>query len=147
MWNSEKSITLSKICVIAFMVALLAGVVAAPFLIGEIVFILREARLLRLFLVTMYCGAVPAMALLVCLLMLLNNVSRETVFVRNNVSLLHTISWCCFIGTAIAAASYFYYKPWIIVAAAAGFMGLIVRVVKNVFARAVQLQDDADLTV
>ena len=34
-----------------------------------------------------------------------------------------------------------------LVGVAAAFMGLIVRVVKNVFARAVSLQDDADYTI
>jgi len=37
--------------------------------------------------------------------------------------------------------------PWLAVAVAAGFMGLIVRVLKNVVERAVALQDEVDCTV
>jgi len=40
-----------------------------------------------------------------------------------------------------------YWIPWFAVGIAAAFMGLIVRVIKNVVAKAVSLQDDADFTI
>jgi len=47
----------------------------------------------------------------------------------------------------IGLASSYYWIPWFAVGAAAAFMGLIVRVIKNVVAKAVSLQDDADYTI
>ena len=40
-----------------------------------------------------------------------------------------------------------YYMPFLIVSAAAAFVGLILRVVKNVFAEAVRLKDENDYTI
>lgn len=50
-------------------------------------------------------------------------------------------------GAAISLVSLFYYFPWVFVAVAAAFMGLIVRVVKNMVAKAVELQEEVDYTV
>jgi len=66
------------------------------------------------------------------------------VFINGNVELLRRISWTCFMGAGLAAVSTYYYLPWLFLAAAAAFMGLIVRVVKNVVAKAVELQDEVD---
>ncbi|NLB53899.1 MAG: DUF2975 domain-containing protein, partial [Syntrophomonadaceae bacterium] len=57
------------------------------------------------------------------------------------------ISWSCFLGAVIALVSVFYYNSWLFVAVAAAFMGLIVRVLKNVFAQAVELKNESDYTV
>lgn len=99
------------------------------------------------FLATIYVGAVPAGYLLYSLLTLLRRIDAGQVFVDKNVELLRRISWSCFLGSVIAIASAFYYMPWFFVAVAAAFMGLVVRVLKNVFARAVELQNESDYTV
>jgi hypothetical protein len=146
MWNDRKSVVLSKICVFLFMF-LLAAALAAPWVYAPLLRAVR--RLDEHILVTVYAGAVPVVALLVLLLALLRRVERGEVFVRENVASLRYISWCCFFGAGVAAVSTAYYMPlpWAVFALAAAFMGLIVRVVKNVFAKAVALQDDADFTV
>jgi Flp pilus assembly protein TadB len=92
-------------------------------------------------------GAVPAAYLLYSLFRLLRRIETGQVFTADNVELLRRISWSCFAGAIIALISLFYYYPWVFVAVAAAFMGLIVRVVKNVVAQAVELQNEADYTV
>ena len=52
-----------------------------------------------------------------------------------------------FCGAIISLISTFYYFPWIFIAVAAAFMGLIVRVVKNVVAQAVELKNESELTI
>ena len=149
MWNDQKSLMLSKICVAFFMALLLIGAILAPRLVSTLVRMSMQASLVGrvLFLCTIYAGCVPAAALLIFLYLLLNRIGAGQVFVRENTSYLRYIAWCCFAGAAISLASALYYLPWLAIGVAAAFMGLIVRVVKNVVAKAVSLQDDADYTI
>jgi len=57
------------------------------------------------------------------------------------------VEWGEIYQSEISFVSVFYYFPWVFVAVAAAFMGLIVRVVKNVVAQAVALQNEVDYTV
>ena len=149
MWKENESITLSKVCVFLFALMLLLAAIFAPSLVSHFLTISSNAREAggALFLMTIYVGSIPAAALLVSMYMLLRRISAGNVFVRKNVSSLRLMSWCLFGGAAIGTASAFYYLPWFPVGIAAAFMGLIVRVVKNVVAKAVSLQDDADFTI
>ena len=146
MWDDRKSLILSKCCVLMFMAALLAGAAFAPWAF-TVLFSHVTEKGRALFLTTVYCGFVPAAALLVCLYILLRRIAAGCVFVRENTDSLRHISWCCFIGAVVSFASSFYWFPWFAVGVAAAFMGLIVRIVKNVVAKAVSLQDEADYTI
>lgn len=142
MWNDKKSLVLSKICVILFMAALVGCAIYAPSALDLVV---KEVRMY--FVITLYAGCVPAALLLVCLYALLHRIGSGSVFVSRNVDCLRHISWCSFAGAAISLVSASYWFPWFAVSVAAAFMGLIARVIKNVLAKAVSLQDDADYTI
>ncbi len=146
MWSDSKSILLSRIAVILFMAALVAVMIFAPWLVNRM-FTFWDERGPTYFLLTIYTGAVPAALLLISLYGLLCRIDRGDVFIQKNVGSLRHISWYCFAGAVVSLVSSFYYVSWIMVSVAAAFVGLIVRVVKNVFARAVSLQDDADYTI
>ena len=47
----------------------------------------------------------------------------------------------------LCLVSAWYYLPWLLVAVAAGFMALIVRIVKNCFAQAAAMKDELDFTI
>jgi len=149
MWNDSKSLILSKISVWLFMVLLLVCAILAPRLVDRLMFMSGAASDAgsTFFLVTIYAGSIPAGVLLVVFNVFLNRIGRGIVFVRENIGSLRQISWCCFIGAAICIVSAVYYLPWLAIGVAAAFMGLILRVVKNVFSKAVSLQDDAELTI
>ena len=145
-WNDKKSLLLSKCCVILFMALLVISAAFAPRGVGVFFRYMTENRR-TLFLITLYLGSIPAGALLVFMLILLHRIGSGQVFISENTGSLRKISWCCFIGAAISLASSFYWIPWLAVGIAAAFMGLIVRVIKNMVAKAVSLQDDADFTI
>lgn len=149
MWNGEKSISLSKFCVLAFSVMLIGTALSAPWLVKWFLSFSRASLVGKeaLFLSTIYSGSVPAAILLFCLYRLLHHIENEQVFITANVEYLRRISWSCFAGAIICFASTPYYFPWIFVAVAAAFMGLIVRVVKNVVAQAVELKNESELTI
>ena len=146
MWNDKKSLILSKCCVVFFFAALIFCAVFAPRIADWLTYHTSMYSGI-LFLITIYVGCIPAAVLLIGLYMLLHRIGKGVLFVRQNVDCMRCISWCCFIGAIICFASSFYYLPWIAVAVAAVFVGLIVRVVKNIFAKAVALADDAELTI
>lgn len=149
MWNDKKSIGLSKVCVLLFLCVLVVTAVSAPWLTRWFLGYSRAGLegTESFFLVTIYLGAIPAAYLLYSLLRLLRRIEADQVFIIENVEGLRRISWTCFAGAIVGIVSAFYYFPWIFVAVAAAFMGLIVRVVKNVFAKAVELQNEVDYTV
>jgi len=149
MWNESKSIELSKICVILFMVLQVICMIFAPMLVSRLIYMSVPARAAgnSLFLITIYTGSIPAGFLLAYLYILLHRISKGHVFIKENVTCLRYISWCCFAGAVICTASIYYYLPWFAISIAAAFVGLIVRVVKNVISKAVSLQDESDLTI
>jgi hypothetical protein len=149
MWNDTKSILLSRLCVIVFIGLLAVCAALMPWVVTRYFdfSLLGVEHSVTYFLVTFYVGSVPAVVLLFSLYGLLRRIETGEVFIRKNVTCLRRISWCCFFGAVISLISALYYLPWVTIGIAAAFVGLIVRVVKNVFARAVSLQDDADFTI
>jgi hypothetical protein len=147
MWNDDKSIVLSRICVLVFMVLLVFTAVTAPWLAHRLSEYAGPTGMAAYFIITIYAGCIPAGLLLASLFQVLRRIERGEVFIAKNVDSLRHISWYCFIGAGICLVSFIYYIPWVMVAVAAAFVGLIVRVVKNIVARAVSLQDDADFTI
>lgn len=149
LWNGDKSVHLSQLFLVLFAVALLAVVAFAPRIVEWFVRVSRAeiAGTERFFLATIYAGAVPASILWHSLFSLLMRVAKRQMFCAENVASLRRISWSCIVGAFICVVSTGYYLPWLMVAVPAAFAGLIVRVVKNVFALGVALQTEADLTV
>ena len=81
------------------------------------------------------------------LIKLLINIKNDMIFIPFKVSCLRVLSWCCFGVAIITLAGAFYYPTLIIITAAASFMRLILRVVKNVMQAAVELREENDLTI
>ena len=149
MWNGRRSLSLSKFCVLVFMIILILVAASAPWLTRWF-FDFSRADLIGtepFFLLTIYSGCIPAAVLLISLYRLLRRIETGEVFILQNVESLRWISWSSFLGALICLLSVIYYFPWVFVAVPAAFMGLIVRVVKNVVAQAVELKNEIDFTV
>ena len=81
------------------------------------------------------------------LVKLLLLVKKRQVFTDKAVSCLRTISWCCFIEAALLLLGVIYYYVVPILAFIAFFLGLVLRVVKNVIEEAVALKAENDYTI
>lgn len=148
-WNKDKSLWLSKICIKLFTITMIVVAVFAPKIFSALIEI-RVAYLggtLPYFLISTYTLCVPATIALAGLWRLLDNIDKGEVFIENNVRILRMLSWRCIFAGGICLVSAVYYLPFIIIAAAAGFVGLLLRIVKNVFARAVEIKQDNDYTI
>ena len=147
-WNNLKSVRLSKICVYLFSAALLVMICTAPWIFRFIIRLRQmEDSALIYFLISFYTAAIPVSGILWDLHLLLRRIGRSEIFCAGNTSLLRRISWYCFAVGVICFASMFYYPPFLFIAGSAAFMGLIVRVVKNVFEEADRIKTENDYTI
>ncbi len=83
------------------------------------------------------------------LVKLLLLVKKRLVFTDKAVSCLRTISWCCFIeaGLCVVSAAFFSNIFLVYLFFVSGFLGLVLRVVKNVIEEAVALKAENDFTI
>lgn len=98
-------------------------------------------------LIPLYTSSLPGFIAVFSLLKLLLNILKEKVFVKENVTLLSILSYCClFVGVV-----YFFlsrgFISMLLLSFAALFFGLILAVIKNVFKKAVLLREENDYTV
>ena len=140
-WNDDKSLLLTRVCVWLSAAALVLLCVSAPWLFSWFI----QKRLILppqsrdYFLVTTYTVADPAAIELYMMNRLLANIRKEEVFTEKNTRYLRGMSWCCLAAGLIFLVSSFYYLPFFALCAAAVFMALILRVIKNVFAQAEEI--------
>ena len=145
-WDDEKSITLTRCVVVAALIGSIAMTLGGPWVTAWFIAVAGlhpSAGLTATLLVLGYACAALAIGMLVSLYKFLRRIEKGEVFVPENVAALRRISWCC----AGAAAVFICYRPFAVLAAAAGFMALLVRVLKNAFAQAVRMKNELDYTI
>jgi len=149
MWNDRRSIMLSRICVFVFMVLSCLGVIFGYPIIQWFTSFSRAdlQGTETLFAVTCYSCAILVFLVLFKLNILLKNISKEEVFIKENVSAIRVCSWCCVVIASICFASAFYYFPFFLVGIGVGFMGLLLRVIKNIFKKAIILKEENELMI
>ena len=148
LWNENRSILLSRVLLLLFAAALTAlDLVCLWASLRSPGVVFPREKILAFTACLLLCNA-PGFRLLWCMNRLLKNLQAARVFLPENVRLLRTVSYCCFFAALLCAvfAAGFLVTLWIVVMAA-GFVGLIVRIVKNVFEQAIVMQDELDLTV
>ena len=148
-WTKDKSLALSRFCVALFSMLLAALCCGAPWVFSWLTGLRGGALAGRAWYLcaSLWAVAVPAAAVLYSLHMLLRSIADGEVFTAENVAQLRRISWCCIAAGLVLLASSLYYVPFLALSAAAAFVGLILRVVKNVFAEAVRIKHENDYTI
>lgn len=150
MENKDKSLIFSRILVKLCYVVVLACCIFAPMLAerySERTAHLHENNVVMPLLVTLYCCVPFAVCVLVCLDILLKNIGNGQPFIAKNVTLLRIISYCCF-GVAIAFIYFAVLRPFAFaIIFVAAFFGVILRVVKNCFKKAVEIREENDATI
>ena len=149
MWSRRQSLVLSKVCVGLLVAADFVMMCTSPWILEWLFGYSQNAstRFIVFFYLTIYIGGLAAALLLYQLFRLLMNIGRGDVFIEQNVVRLRSISWLCGLGAVLGAASAFYYLPWAALAVAAAFMCVIVRVIKNIMAEAVEMRQEINFTI
>lgn len=107
----------------------------------------QSAQLATRILVFFYPSAVIGYLALYSLARLLQNIYHGRVFVHKNVCYLRILSVCCILVALITLVGTYVYYPFFFLFLAAGFIGLMLVVVKNVMQAAVALREENDLTI
>lgn len=148
-WNNEKSITLTKICIGIFSIVYILVLVSCPWLVRQFTTHSLSARGKDtfFFMATIYTCAVPLGLILWDLYHMVVRIGEDKIFTGENIKSLRHIGWMCFLAAVICFISAAYYIFFIILAACAAFMGLLIRVIKNTFVRAKELKEENDYTI
>ena len=154
MWNKEKSTTLSIVVCFIFLAILTVGLFIGPWAVSQWFSTYRGfaeistiKHLSTLFVCCFYPCAIFAYITLYSLIRLLFNIKKEEIFIAQNVKYLRRISWCCFVVAFITLIGGIFYIPFSFVAIAAAFIGLMLRIVKNVMQNAIELKTENELTI
>ena len=166
MWTNAKSAFLSLICTRALIGVAIFVAAALPFVLqgghmnglsvafygsspeAGMLYVGMPSETVLAIYICAYACFVPAMIALITLDLLLRNIRKDQVFLRENVKRLRVISWCCFAIAIIMLCGWpFISYVFIFVAAAAAFFGLLMRVVKNVIDTACEIKDENDYTI
>ena len=146
--SQKASITISIIVTFALFVAFTGLAIFLPSLLnGFIDFFGKPEEYFTPTLIIFYVALVPAFVADVSLYLLLNNAKTEKIFTDSSVKYLRIISWCCFAECVVFFALGFYYYTAFLISFAAFFMGIILRVVKNVIEAAVEIKSENDYTI
>ncbi len=94
-----------------------------------------------------YSIVLTVMAADAALWFILLRVKNQLVFSDITVMLIRTVSWCCIILSAIFAVLGIYFQLSFIICFLAFFLGLAIRVIKNVMEEATAMKAENDLTV
>ncbi len=148
--NEHRSLRLSQMLVLLFGGLVVAMDATGPWLVRFVCVNVVQHNGLWFelpLLICLYVCSIPAYVTLVNLFRLLGNIQKDQVFVEENVRRMRRVSFCCGV---VAVACLLCSVAWIsllVVALAAAFMALLVRVIKNVFVRAIRMKDELDLTI
>ncbi len=107
------------------------------------------------YLIYPFYAVVPAGYIaLICLDKILSNIKKDIVFDNSNIKLLNIITVCCLyaavvglVSFVIIAVLYKSIETVILLAFGEGFMALVVRVVRNIMKKAIEIKEDNDLVV
>lgn len=148
MQNEKKSIFVSILLVKILFVCLLAAPFLLPFFIGWYVSLSADlqdvywpAHDYRLSLSGSggNCDSLYGHLLL--------NIRKKMVFVKKNADYLYTISWCAYAVCLLFLVMGFWRPLAFVVSFAAFFIGVVLRVVKNVFRQAIAIREENEYTI
>lgn len=83
----------------------------------------------------------------VCLLLLLNKVRTDAIFTNASVRLLNIISWASILAAIVAIPTCFFMHAGIAIVFIALFLGLVIRIIKQVIGRGTMLKNEYDSTI
>ena len=155
LWNSKKSIILTKFCILALMVISVIMMFCGRYLISRFLSMTGGAKInisneFSFYIITFisYILGIIALLTLFCMLKFIVNLENDLVFVPQNIKWLRFISYGCLsAGSLLIITTVIYHKLYIVLSLAALFMMLIVRVIKNAFEQAVKMKEELDLTI
>lgn len=150
--SKKSSISLSLVMTVLFFSVIVAGAILMPSLVKTLIAISPNAAQIGniehifILVVAYLVLAVAAVADLFLFLLLLR-VRDGEVFTGRSVVLIRGVAWCCVLFGVLFAALGHYFHIAFALGFAVIFLGVCLRVVKNVVEEAVDIKQENDLTV
>ena len=145
-------ITLTKISISLLFIASTILIFLGPWIVNLIIvfpspLVQGEARFWILLLLGYALGGL-ALTCIVHLYRLLHHIGQDQVFIQQNVQYLRYLGWevgivaliSLFMGLTV-------YLPMLLVTVSCSILTLIIRVIRNAFGKAIELQDQVDYTI
>lgn len=136
MWNHSKSLILTAWWIRLALVLWILIAVCLPFF-------QQQSGILVLF----YLVFLPVLIALYGLNRMLGHIQQGIVFSVVNVSCLRLVSWACFFAAVFFLIGACLWPILLLAAGCVGFLGLFVRVIKNMLAEAICIKEENDFTI
>lgn len=174
MWNKEKSVILTQAIVKSCYFLLAASVIALTILCLNYEDY-KVSAIGKYYLFPFYCVVPAGYFALFFIDKLLINIKKGIIFDSHNTKFLRIISWCCFYAAVVGLISFVIisatsasdfnltiyftlegiHRPvnfvrfisYPILAMGEIFMGLVLRVIKNIFEKAIEIKEENELTI
>ncbi len=146
-WTSEKSLFLSRCLTIATLVLGIASLFCIPVITEWYDSVSGEEPIHVVLNIVLYLSAILGILALWQLHGLLQRFTKQEVFVQENVTSFRRIAWCCFGVALIWLLLMFWRFLAFFIAFMAAFVGLLLRVMKNMLEAAVKLREENDYTI
>ena len=78
---------------------------------------------------------------------LVGNILKKQIFVEDNVRFIRRVRWCCAGVSGLCLVPAFFYPPLFLMVVIMAFLALVVSLVKNIMAAAVEMREENDLTI
>ena len=146
--NFSRSARLTLYLTYLITIAVIAGAISLPWLTEWYISAAKRNPSLSTIIMTVCYICLPfALSALYSIIRLLNNILAGEVFILPNVKHLRLLSWYCAAVSVVTLVTGYLYLPFYVVGVAAVFFMLILRVIKNVFAAAIEIKTENELTV
>ncbi|MCM1286112.1 MAG: DUF2975 domain-containing protein [Acetobacter sp.] len=153
--NTSASVKITHFAVRLCYVLLTAAAIGLPIILFKGFYNFEILGEIKDFILIPFYFVVPAgYVALFCLDRLLINIRKGIVFDKKNVKILRTISIACLYAGLVGIVSFiavmildFMFETLLILAMGEIFMALVVRVVQNVFEKAIDIKEENDLTI
>ena len=147
MSEQPKSLLFTSVLVKLLFVLLVAAVFLIPWASSWYDSVSMQEPVFWPLCVCLYLTLIPAFTLVLCLHRVLRNVKTGAVFTADTVKMLRVISYCCFAAADVFAVLGIWRLLALLLCFAAVFVGLLLRVLKNVFQQAVLIREENDFTI
>lgn len=145
--KNNKALKVSIAFTAVFALALLFLTVSAPWSVKFLCEYFSHENITKFMIGIVYFAVPAGWGAIYILFRVLFNIDKGIVFEEINIKLLTALSWLCLYVGFLSGFATRYYIPFIIVSISALFIGLIVRVVRNIISQAIIIKDENDLTI
>ena len=147
MKSENKSINLSIAFTTLFALAMAFLTVSIPWLVPFLCEIMEYQDIEKPMTVVAYLSLPAGWGAVVLFYKLLFNVKKKKVFITDNVKYLNILSvWCFYVGV-VSSFAMFKFLGFLFVGIAAFFIGLILRIIRNIIEEAIEIKQENELTI